>query len=412
MSEKSRRRKKRIRLKGIIRLFVIVTVVILVIYLLIKGNFSKEEVSYALSYDEINVRDNYRALILRNEHILKSSSSGTVVQVAADGERVKRNQRIMDISKDDTIQVMSVEGMVKQSSVEIKKYNIEQVASEIEVLKADISEKIHSRSYDDIKLLSMELEAKIQRRLLMEEGISDDTYNESEVGTGELAIGESAPIQTPLSGILTYFIDGYETELTFANVINLALDDVMALDILPYIATQGSVQQGDPLCKIINDDYYYLIILVDHGNQNLYDLSEDLLINVGGQTVKGYIAELIPTESKIAVAIKVESYIDGFYKNRFVDISITQETHRGLTIKTSSLVKNEQNKWGVYVIDKYKNVSFKPVKIIVHQGDTAIVKEDAFYEFVGGDNIRIDTVGFFDQVLVHGEKYQPGDVVD
>ena len=145
---------------------------------------------------------------------------------------------------------------------------------------------------------------------------------------------------------------------------------------------------------------------------SLFMLSEDLVINVGSQQVKGFIAELIPTETKVAVAIKVESYIDDFYKNRFVDISITQETHRGLTIKTSSLVKNEANEWGVYVIDKYKNVSFKPVKIIVHQGDTAIVKEDAFYEFVEGKNVRIDTVGFFDEVLVHGEKYQPGDIVD
>lgn len=351
-------------------------------------------------------------MILRKEHILKSSSSGTVVQVANDGERVKRNQRIMDISKDESIEVVSSEVVSAQTSIEIEKYNMQQVESEIETLKSEISEKIHMKSYDEIKSLSLELEAKIQRRLLMEEGISDETYNESEVGSGELTIGESAPIQTPLAGILTYYIDGYETDLTYANIINIALDDVMSLSIPPYIASQGIVQSGDALCKIIDDEYYYLIILVDPGDQNLYDLSEDLVINVGTQTVKGFIAELIPTESKVAVAIKVESYIDNFYKDRFVDISITQETHRGLTIKTSSLVKDENNQWGVYIVDKYKKVSFKPVKIIVHQGDTAIVKEDAFYEFVDDKNVRIDTVGFFDQVLVHGEKYLPGDTID
>lgn len=412
MSEKSRRKKKKIRVKGILRLLIIIAIIVFVIYKLVQGNFSKEEISYALSYDEINVRDSYRAMILRKEHLLKSSSSGTVVQVANDGERVKRNQRIMDISKDESLEVVSSEVISTQTSIEIEKYNMQQVESEIETLKSEISEKIHMKSYDEIKSLSLELEAKIQRRLLMEEGISDETYNESEVGSGELTIGESAPIQTPLAGILSYYIDGYETELTYANIINIALDDVMSLSIPPYIASQGIVQSGDALCKIIDDEYYYLIILVDPGDQNLYDLSEDLVINVGTQTVKGFIAELIPTESKVAVAIKVESYIDNFYKDRFVDISITQETHRGLTIKTSSLVKDENNQWGVYVVDKYKKVSFKPVKIIVHQGDTAIVKEDAFYEFVDDKNVRIDTVGFFDQVLVHGEKYLPGDTID
>jgi hypothetical protein len=86
-------------------------------------------------------------------------------------------------------------------------------------------------------------------------------------------------------------------------------------------------------------------------------------------------------------------------------VSITQETHRGILIRSSSIV-NTDNGVGVYVMDRYKKVSFKPIKVVVKQDDTVIVKEDAFYEFVDDKNTRIDTVGIADRVLVDGLKYQ------
>jgi len=404
------RRRKRIKIKGVLRLLVLVIAVGFGIYLIIKGNFSSEDPTYVLEYDEIDIRQNYQAIVVRKEHVLKSSSSGTVVQIADDGEKVKRNQRIMDITKSDDEEVNLFAASVV-TETEITKYNLEQIDGEITELKKEIADLIQSKKYDTVNSLSLELESKIERRRMMEEGFSEETYNETEVGTGELEVGESQPIETPLAGILTYYLDGYEQQLTYAEVMQIDLEEVLELDVTPSISAQGVVQPGDALCKIIDDSYYYLIILVEPGEQNLYDISEDLILEVGNQRVSGYIAEMIPTSSKVAIAIKVESYIEDFYKNRFLDVSITQETHNGLVVKSSSIVTID-GQVGVLVVDRYKNISFKPVKVIVRQNDTVVVKEDAFYEFVEGKNTRIDTVGVSDKVLVNAENYKPGDVID
>ena len=400
----SKSRRRRLNIKGVLRLIIIFAGVGAGIYLLVVGNFSKTELTYNLTYDTIDVKDDYRALVIRKEFLLKSSSSGTVTQVADDGERVKRNQRIVDMTKTEEIQVADLVVSVDNNE-EIAKYNIEQLETEISTLKVEIADLIHEKEYDAVEALAQELDAKIQRRQMMEEGVQEAIYNETEVGSGELDVGESQPIETPLSGILTYYIDGYESDLTFTEVMQIDLEEVINLNIEPYIASQGTVQKGDVICKIIDDEYYYLIIIVESGEQNHYDLSADLILKVGDEKITGYIAEVIPTSNKVAIAIKVETYIKDFYKDRFVDVSITQETHRGILIRSSSIV-NTDNGVGVYVMDRYKKVSFKPIKVVVKQDDTVIVKEDAFYEFVDDKNTRIDTVGIADRVLVDGLKYQ------
>jgi hypothetical protein len=124
---------------------------------------------------------------------------------------------------------------------EIAKYNIEQLETEISTLKAEIADLIHEKEYDAVEALAQELDAKIQRRQMMEEGVQEAIYNETEVGSGELEVGESQPIETPLSGILTYYVDGYESDLTFAEVMQIDLEEVINLNIEPYIASQGNI---------------------------------------------------------------------------------------------------------------------------------------------------------------------------
>jgi putative membrane fusion protein len=383
---------------------IILLVVSAAVYLLVVGNFSNTEQTYNLTYDEINVEDHYKALIIRKEHMLISSGTGTLIQVANDGEKVKRNQRILDITKSENLNAQGLTVTVEDNA-EIAKYNIEQLEVEIADLKIEIADLIHEKNYDPIQAIAQELDSKIKRRKMMIEGVMEETYNETEVGSGELEVGESESLETPLSGILTYYVDGYENELTFAEVMQLDLEEVIKLDIEPYVATQGVIRPGDVMAKIIDDDYYYLIILVDQGDQNMYDLSEDLVLEVGSQEISGYITEVIPTSNQVAIVIKVDTYLDGFYKKRFVDVKITQETHNGLVIKSSSIVNTDEG-IGVYVMDRYKKVSFKPIKVVVHQDDTVIVKEDVFYQFIDGKNTRIDTVGISDRVLLDGMKYQ------
>lgn len=403
------RRKKKVKIQGVLRLAAILGIFGFAVYMLIVGNFGKADLTYTLEYDTVHVKDTYKTILIRKELLLKSANTGTVLQVANDGERVKRDQRIMEITKtEDTKQEALTFEAKADSAIEL--VDLEQLDLEIKTLKTEIAGLIQAKSYDMIHLLSDDLDSKIKRKKMMIEGVSEETYDEIELGD-PMVVGETQKLNTPTSGILTYFIDGYEADLTYANMRQIDLETMFNSQFETYQNAGGLVKQGETLGKIIDDDYYYMIFLVEKGEQNYFDLSQDVVLEVGSEKVDGFIFDVFPTQNKAAIVIKVESYIKDFHKFRFVDVSITQDTHKGLIVKSSSLVYSE-NGVGVHVVDKYNEVSFVPIKVIAEYGDTVIVKEDAFYEFIDGSNTMVETVGVSDKVLVEGMKYQPGDVID
>lgn len=413
-----RKRKKKNRIKRIMRLIIISAIVVISLIKLVQWNFFTEEITYSLEYGEITIEDDYRALVIRKELILTSNSSGEITEIAKEGEKIKKNQRILDIKNTDLLTVgedsetLSTDLNIPES-VEIVDLTIEQIDGEIRALKEDIATKIHNNEFKDVQDLSESLKFKIDRRRLMSEKSDDvvSSYSENEVGSGSLSMGESESIYSPESGILTYYIDDYEDDLTYERVIYLEYSQFDMLKIEPYKATSSIVKAGDKICKIIDDSSWYLVIVVDKGNQNQFDVNRELEVSIGDRVIKGYIEEIFPTSDRVALAIKFIETVDNFYKDRFLNVKITQESFKGLKINNTSLAKLN-DEIGVFVVDKYKNIIFKPVKIIKKDGSSSIIKEDAFYEFIDGENVRIDTVSIYDRVVIDSEGYAPGDVLD
>lgn len=407
MSERNRRRRK-LKIKGLVRLLLIVLLTVFFIYKLIEWNMTSTNVTYNLEHGEIPVEASYRALIIRKEIVLTSPISGRVSQLSDDGDKVKKSQRVMDVVvvEDMAAPSESAEVVVNDFSL-----SVDQVSAQIESLKAEIAEAIQSERYTDVHVLSEELKLKIDKRALM----NNDDRNESSVvqtamTNGDLNPGESQSILTTSSGILTYYIDGYEGDITYDNVFNLKFDEILSLDIEPYLAADPMVYSGDPLYKIVDDSSYYLIIVTEQGSQNKFDISSDLKITTENKTLLGSIEEIFAAGDQVAIAIKVEEFIEDFYKDRFVNIQLKQEPYKGLKIKLSSLLKKGDT-YGVYVVDKLNRVLFKPVKIIKYEGENAIVKETSFYDIVNGESVIIDSVSIYDRVIIDSSQYQQGDTI-
>lgn len=404
-------RKRKVNIKGILRLLVLIIIIGFSIYKFVEWNFNREDVTYNLEIGDINFQNNYQALIIRKEIVLTSSTSGHILQVANEGEKVKRNQRVMEISKTDMAENPAVQTASENETIEIVSLNIDQLDEEVNRLTKEIAKHIEVKNYGMIDELSVELALKIdQRKRLLESNISPVT-TETSVGNGELALGEKEIIKAKEAGILTYYIDGYEDDFTYEKVLSLNFDQVASLDIEPYLATGNYVESGDILCKIIDDSNYYLVIIVPPSDQNLFDSNQSIEVSVGDRNIRGTIAEILPAGKQIAIAIRVDEYIENFYKERMVNVSLKQRSQKGLLIHKTSLIKSG-DAIGVYVVDKLGKVSFKPVKVVSYSGEQMVVKQDSFYETIDGEIKRIETVGLSDEVVIHAENYEPGDLVD
>lgn len=421
MADKRRRRKrntrkKRVRLSGVLRLIVVICIVVFSLIKLIEWNLSDEKITYSLEYGEISVEDHYKALIIRKELILTSNSSGELTQVANEGEKIKKNQRILDIKSTDVLSVQSSVPLtteVEASDIDIYSLTKEQVDVEIQMLKEEIASKINAKNYEGLKELSEDLKLKIERRRLIDEkdSLEVSSYSEDSIGSDNLEMGETESLYAPESGILTYFVDGFEDELTYERVVYLEYDQIELLASQIELVSSQLVKTGDIICKIVDDSSWYMIIVVEKGTQNQFDINKELEVQIGDRVISGYIEEIFPTSGKVALAIKFEEIVENFYKERFLNVKITQESFKGLKINTSSLMKLE-DQFGVLVVDKYNKVIFKPVKILKHDGTSAIIKEDAYYEFVEDENTRIETVSIYDRIIIDSTGYSPGDTID
>lgn len=399
-------KKRRIRWKNLFTLIIIVALFIYVVFKFIQVSFMTESPTYNLSVGEIHFKDDYKALIIRNELILTSNTTGKITQVSNEGEKVKSNQRLLDITGIEALDDMSDAPEVQM----IVPLSMEDIDQSIDQLKKDIASNLRNENFEEVHQLSETLALKIeQRRLISEtEDVTSTTINS--VGNKDLGVGESQSIYAPQTGLLTYYIDGYEDDFTYDKIFNIPYDQIEQLVIEPFVSAPNTVVEGEILCKIVDDSSYYLILYTEPGAQNKYDIYNDLIITTASKEVTGSIEHIAAAGDKVAIAVKLDEYIDGFYKNRFIDVSVTQETYYGLTIQTSSLVKYEDG-FGVLVVDKLDKVIFKPVEIVVHNGDTAIVKENFFYRVIEDKNERVDSVSRYDKVLLDGTAYQPGDTL-
>lgn len=413
MSRKKTKRK--VRIKGIIRSFVLLSLISLFIFKLIQWNFYKEDVYYNLEYGEIEVSDIYKALVVRKEIVSTSKIAGNIIQVAIEGEKVKKNQKILDITSTGDLTINSLdidsESFDDGKKIEINTISLESVEFEIAKIKEEIAFNIKNKTYDDIEMLRDGLSSRIETLRHWKDVSKDVVSTEIAVGSSNLLVGESEPIYADVSGILTYYLDGFESDLTYEKILRLDYDQIELLDINPEKVNTKGISEGDPLFKIIDDSSWYLIIMVENGKQNEFDENKLLEVQIGDRIIKGYIELIFSSSNRVAIAIKFTEVVEDFHKVRFMNAKITQDTFKGLKILKQSLVE-KNSKIGVLVVDKYKNIIFKPVNIIKEEGIYAIVKEGSFYKMVNNENTKIDTVNSYDNVIIDPTGYSDGDILD
>jgi putative membrane fusion protein len=403
MKTETYRRRRKVKIKGVLRLVLILVVLVFLVYQLIQWNLSSNNITYQLEYGNIAIEDTYNALIIRNEILLTSSYSGTVTQLVQDGDKVKHQQSILRV-----VGSASTDSEVIETKETLDQVNIEEVINEIEVVKTEIAEAIKRESFEEIALLKEQLKLKLDTYQIHLNAPEASEVSETVVGDGNIQIGEEKNIYATMPGIVTYYMDGYEDDLTYERIFNLQLDQINNLALEPKLIDSASVNPGDVLCKIVDDSSFFIILIDKVGALTQYTVGDEVKVETTRKVIDGVIEKRFSSGDQVAIAIKVEEYFEDFYKERFKNVKITQDSFNGLKIKASSIVEYD-GEVGVLVVDKLKEVHFKPIKIIKSFGDELIVKENVYVDFIDGEQVTVDTISLYDQVIIDGKSYRPGD---
>lgn len=375
--------------------------------------FYKEQSTYLVTVGNLNIENQYEALVLRNEMIVDTNLSGKITYFTNEGEVIEKNHQIAEIFNDGSEAVASAEATERELNRKKIEFDYNLLEYDITTLRNEILFQMSAKQYEQIPILKEELVQKLERLdKLQEENkfLSNRTasYSEKTIGEGVLMEGQKQAIYAPASGVLTYKIDGYEDFLTIDNLYNINYDEISAFSFEETSLVRDSVNAKDKLFKIVDNANYFIAAIVSNDEIDTYKNVQSISAVINGKTLKGEVYDVFTNKENAVAIIQLREGFDGFFNKRLITCSIVRENYRGLKIAMTSIVNNE-GVIGVYVVGKERKISFVPVKILGYDETFAIVYNEQFYDAALG---VVRSIKVNQEVVSDASKYKPGDRID
>lgn len=222
-------------------------------------------------------------------------------------------------------------------------------------------------------------------------------------GTKVLDIYPSSSTPTgyacPSTGVISYYIDGYESYFTPEAINTLKFTELQQLEIIPENTSRIRTERAEPLYKLILDDVWYIVVLVQENNIDKYTLDSKVTIEFEDGRVDGYTTALMQQPQGWLAIVKTDKYYQNFASLRQASVTVVTEDYQGLIIPNTAIA-GEGDKPGVYVKDLAGEYHFTRIKVITTDGNYSLVHSAYFYETdKEGTQTKISTVEIYDEIL-------------
>ena len=202
-------------------------------------------------------------------------------------------------------------------------------------------------------------------------------------------------------GVVSYFVDGREAELTPETMgdknreyyTGLSQDDVKEL-------SSGAVAAGDPVYKIIDKSKWYGVAYVPAASGDRYAEGQKVDVEIGDTVISMTVTGISDEGEFCRLLFETTRYYENYGGIRVAAVRIVTSDAAGLIIDNGSIVEKDGVK-GVYVKNKKDRYDFVPVNILL-AGETTSVVSDSFYYDSEGE--RTVTVNPHDDVLKDPEN--------
>jgi len=271
------------------------------------------------------LKDNaYTGFVVRSEEIITAPADGYVNYFASEGSKVGAKTDVYSISPDEL-------NFTETKGDETGELSDEE--REALLLRTqNFTENFNSEQFDDVYLLQDNIEAVLESK----------TAQSRQAQLAEM-LAESpedlAVYRASTPGIVIYSTDGYE-ETTISDVTE---DMVAKRDYEPVnFQNNTRVKTGDPIYKVITDDTWTLVILLD--DETAQDMTETERVKVQFSkdhetTVADF--SIYNTPAANLGFLTFDSSMVRYAKERYLDIELILEDESGLKIPSSSVVKKD-----------------------------------------------------------------------
>lgn len=212
--------------------------------------------------------------------------------------------------------------------------------------------------------------------------------------------GLSEEYNSPISGVFSLTVDGYEDYFTPDKMDKIKRETVESLSYKSANLERSSVIEGEPMYKVSNDDNWYVLCWVDKETAESYSEGRAVSLELPEGTVDASVHSVREDGDDYRVIFYLNVYYEAFCESRAVDMSIVTSDNEGLLVDNKCIVeKNGQQ--GVYVVDKNGDYVFTRISVISTDGEQSVIEDATFVDEEGN---QVYTVDVYDEVLKHPEN--------
>ena len=369
------------------RFFVFLTLVILLtgslVYFLIPKGY------VTISNGDIGYKDSFKAVIIRNETVHSEQNFGKIIMNVNEGKQVAKDTKLAEIYEwdygdritDELIDIQTQISKVQEENIvkNIINQDLEQIRKNISQKVEQIKQVVKGNSNTDMLVLENELkELKKQEQTLIK---SLDTTNNSTLKTlyeqEQVIVDRINKSKTDIladkAGVVSFYFDGAEDTLTYANLGNLTKDNIQDI-INGKLPTTNNTDGTKKVYRLIDNFKWYAAVLGPENGIKEMVIDQSFQVSFDGIYDKPYSGKLVMAkklDGAMMYVFEFEEDVTPLISTRSATVNISK-SYNGLKVD-SSMIKEQNGIKGVYVDMPYGK-TFLKVNVIVDNGKSCIIE--------------------------------------
>jgi len=366
--------------------FLIIIIFFLYKILVLIGNFEETDESYIVEYGSIVQENEYDCLIIRDEILVFPVESGKIKYKVNEGDKVRKGYPLYYIEAGtygqnggDNAQNVEIKTASEYLRVAYDNLDVGKQVKDIRSLSAN-------GIYDRIALIKHAIDEKMMQTDLEEiETQEVKRYN----GTN-----------SPISGIVSFNIDGYEEILRRESVMSLDMEKVRSETIKQVNFKEKKAEKDYPIMKVVDNSAWYVYVYTDLRNIGRFNDGSSVKIVLEDENVDAIVVETNNEIGNSYAILRINEQATVFLGNRSTRMHIINKSIKGLLLPVDALVYKE-DETGVLIKNVNGKAVFKPVGVKGSNNEWAVVSDGIFYRKDENENVEaVDTVKVYDEIVV------------
>lgn len=298
-------------------------------------------------------------VIVREEQVYYAPSAGTAYNNVTEGARVAKDSLIStvyggDVNGDILKELHNLDKKIEKESENGESYASDYLSVENEIASRTTA-VINAADENDIASItqykndinSLRLGGSIT-------GIDRLSELKSQKENLELSIGANkSEIYTNISGVFTTYLDGLEETLSPDSAELYTAEYLMSLEAGDREDKSSvSVNAGDPVCKIMNNHLWYVMLPVP--TEKISKVEENTAVqvrfkNMADEQVNGVINYIGDSDENgmSVIMVKFSVYFEGAFSYREADVDLIFEDYTGYKVPIQAIYTDEDGNYSV-----------------------------------------------------------------